>query len=840
MTVTFVARLRSVALAAVLLAGTGFFLAKVGVRTAISDWLVWSYVKCWAAVLFESAACVAAGHALMVRLLRRTLPLHEHLTLSFAAGLYLFFLATFVAGLVGLIVPALFFAVPLGLLAVGAAATLRTGRRLARHVAWRRARGVAPSPRWAPLVLGFGAIALLLIYAVTMSPANMAFDARWYHLTIAEHYVAEGAIRRFPEGWYPGAVPHLASVVYTWAFLLPRSTMFERAELAYHLDFAALAWTLVGVVAMVRRMVPRYRASYAWAVRFLFPGVFLYESALGGAADQFAAIWAAPIYLLVLRAYPVLDPRFLALASMMLAGAFLTKFSGALLLLGFPVAVLAGRAVLFAVRALRGRATHRTWLVGSAVAVASGLALTAPHWLKNVIFYRDPFYPVLHRLITPRPWTPDAADVFEFGFKRGLWVPTRDAAGLLESLRAVLFFSFEPQDWEASAWKVVNFGSLFTLLLFALPFLRSVKRLAGLYLACHVGVFVWYWTHHQDRYLQAMLPWITAATASAMVLVWREGAPRAPVAAAAVAEGRLVRLLGWVRRADPVARAPRAALIVLVAAQLAWSGDIPFVPGKLRHREPLRNTLDLLGSGYLKSRDQRDRPFSQMQAIGAALPKGAKVLLHEERVHLGIGARTVSDLQTLQGGIDYGHLGTPGAAHDLLVSFGVTHLLWAPHSSSANDSYAGDLVFLAYTRPLTATAKTFGGLVLAPVPRERPGEVDDVVAVFGCSGSYRSGLYHLRDLAVPMFGPRKTQLPAPYRPLGSGPDGVSGLLQAAAFAVVERTCKPRGLDALSGFVLGVRRRGDVELWARSSGGEVPPAPSAPAPPDHARGDGPEE
>jgi len=54
-----------------------------------------------------------------------------------------------------------------------------------------------------------------------------------------------------------------------------------------------------------------------------------------------------------------------------------------------------------------------------------------------------------------------------------LWRPDLNWAGIKESLKVLLTYSFEPNDWTAFHGKVPVFGSLFTLLLFCLPFLRG-------------------------------------------------------------------------------------------------------------------------------------------------------------------------------------------------------------------------------------------------------------------------------------------------------------------------------------------------------------------------------
>ncbi len=73
----------------------------------------------------------------------------------------------------------------------------------------------------------FGTLALAVVYLSIMVPENAAFDARSYHLPIAEHYATWGRIGRFPEGWFAGALPHLASWLYTWPFTLRTVNLYR-------------------------------------------------------------------------------------------------------------------------------------------------------------------------------------------------------------------------------------------------------------------------------------------------------------------------------------------------------------------------------------------------------------------------------------------------------------------------------------------------------------------------------------------------------------------------------------------------------------------------------------
>src|SRR6185369_13217047 len=106
---------------------------------------------------------------------------------------------------------------------------------------YRAASLAALAPRTVPQLLAmlFLLAGCLGVYLQVISPQNIAFDARWYHIPIAESYAAAGRIRPFPEGWYLGAYPHLASWLYAWAFLAP-GALKDHLCLAMHLEYVVL------------------------------------------------------------------------------------------------------------------------------------------------------------------------------------------------------------------------------------------------------------------------------------------------------------------------------------------------------------------------------------------------------------------------------------------------------------------------------------------------------------------------------------------------------------------------------------------------------------------------
>jgi hypothetical protein len=561
-------------------------------------------------------------------------------------------------------------------------------------------------PRAAALVFGAGGV--LLLYANILIPENTAYDSRWYHLGIAEHYAAGGRIARFPEGWFMGAYPHLASLLYTWAFLIPGNGHFTRIELAAHLEFTLFLATLAAIPLLVEWLVPRARAPMAWAALFLFPGILLYDSTLNAGADHILAFWAIPILLTLRRVQRTGRPADGLLFGAMLAGAVLTKYQ-AIYLLVVPCALLA----VTSVRATLTASRRQRWqhLAGLLAAAGSALVLSSIHWLKNLIWYGDPLYPMLRAYLPVRPWVPgtDPAIVQPPQWKAtgALWERARD------SLEAAFTFSFVPNNWITFHGKAPVFGFLFTVTIAVFPFLRGARRLWLVAAATMAGVFVWYWTYHQDRYLQALLPWMAASTAAVLVVVWRMGG------------------------------AARAAAAALVGLQIIWGGDVYFFPTHaMLGTTPIKPVVDHLSQGFRKNYRARFEWNDPFVKIGPLIPAGSTVLIHERHERVGLGAPGVTDAPGTQGGISYTALGSPAAVQRHLRGYGVTHLLWAAGSARGWDRFSNDLVFFDFALNHGVDPQTQAGFTVAAMPREMPAAREEpaMVAIAQCRGVARVAL----------------------------------------------------------------------------------------------------
>ncbi|MCU0687707.1 MAG: hypothetical protein MUF34_36610, partial [Polyangiaceae bacterium] len=787
---------RSLYVLAACLLATGFYARVVNDHSPIKQWLVWTYLVCWGVAALFAASCFAAGHRLLLRLVGPSLPVLEHLACAFPLGVLLFQLLVFLAGLAGLLGPATFYGVPLVLLSYGAVPAARSLAGWWRHVG-RPGKVFAKASPAASLAVAAGAVGVGLLWFQLLTPENVAYDARWYHLPIAEHYVAQRSIRKFAEGWFLGAYPHLASLLYTWAFLTPSTEYFAQLEVAAHVEFIVFLSTLLAIPALVRRLLPGTRLHASWAAVFLFPEILIYDSTLNLGADHVAALWSGPILLTFFRAYPALAAGPAAAFGLMLAGAVGTKYTAIVVVIG-PVLALTLRGLWLAAGEARRRQGGAALRVLGRLSLAGGVALaaSASHWAKNLIWYGDPVYPMLNQRLTLRPSTPDWQAPFDNWF-RGGYHPPPTWAGVKETLTAIFTFGFVPNDFEAFHGRVPVFGGLFTLSLLLLPAVRPGRRLLFTYLAAHLGLFVWYSVHHFDRYLQTLLPWFVSATVATLVLAWR---------------------LSW---------PSRLGVWLLGGFQIVWGLDTPFIPGHamIVSHSALKSTADLLASSFQHAYERKNAAFAQFGEVKKVVPRSGRVLVHEQHVHWGLERASVSDWQGTQGGISYVRRGTLRGVDALLRELKVTHVHWVAERSLGYDTLGSDLLFFAYVARGLEAPMSVAGAQLAPLPPQ-PTVVEPEnysVAYFGCGveSPYDNGLYDLAALTASSYDPTHAR-PAPRELFAEGDPAAREVLAQTAFAVMNKKCRPSLIEVAkaTGHKVIARRPEEI-LMAR-----LPAPPSA--------------
>ncbi|HXA92914.1 MAG TPA: hypothetical protein VNU73_06675, partial [Steroidobacteraceae bacterium] len=305
------------------------------------------------------------------------------------------------------------------------------------------------------------------------------------------------------------------------------------------------------------------------------------------------------------------------------------------------------------------------------------------------------------------------------------------------------------------------------------------------------GVFLWYWLSHQDRYLQALLPWFAAATASAIALAWDSG------------------LLA------------RGAISVLVAAQIAWGCDAPFLHAhRMIGESQLKVAIDRIASGFDHQLGRRTGTFGEMVDIGKALPPGSKVLVHESGVHLGLQHASVLDDPLWQGGLSYGRFRSPAELDDRLKSWGITHIAMLTGHSEDRDSLSGDVAYWDYVAHWAKPWKVFGGWTVYTLPEQRPpGTPYGDILWLGCQNMYSKGRYEMTDMTTP-FTASVPGLVFPKPRLGlvgdqSGPiDEQAVRVNAVGFDPECQNLQPTQLQAAFDHVTD---RGGLQLWLRKRG-----------------------
>lgn len=754
-----------------------------GAQYPVRQWLLWRVLGYWGLALFWGAGCLGVGLELVRRVAPRQYRASELPFVAFPLGLLAFVAFVFVAGLLHALGTVFFVLAPLTFCAVGlpALTDFATRRRpLERLAAWRPSPGELAA-------LALGACWLLLVYLPVLTPYNLQHDARWYHLPIAQQYASQGAITPFPEGWFLGAYPQLASLLYTWAFLLPAGIV-HRIELSAHLEVVVFAMTIGAIPSLLRRALPGTRLPVAWVGFFLFPGLFVYDSNLSVGADHIAAVFATGGLLALYPALRTLGPRHAALVGAFAAGAALTKYSAVCVALPL-VLVLVGRA---AVHAARRRSPERAGRALLALSVAFAL-VWSPHWLKNLVWYGNPLYPVASDHFASHPWDAQAFSALSIFMQWGLVRPSQDLAGVLESLRTAVTLGYATYDQfpgDAPA-----FGFLFAATLYCLPFVRPRWTVWLPFALGVVAAFVWYFTNHHVRYLQACLPWLVVATLSVLVSMYRAGGVSRLAACGLVA-----------------LELATGAGLYLRASYFMVPGEHPFVP-----------LTKLVEAGYRKHYAERFAPheewnFEAWTKIGQKLPKDARVLAHEDRLWIGLDRPVVVDEPQWQGGIRYVGLTNAGEVFDVLRRYGVSHIVTGEsHWDGGSHGITGNLVFLDFVTAHTKRLGSAGKLALWAMPAERPPATPlGPSLLLTCNQNLDGGLF---DFAGILSGRPLVPVP-PKTPLAPA------LLERASFVIFEDGCGYSFTEDERGAFDAMGTHGPLTFFRRA-GPATAPANAAP-------------
>ena len=677
----------------------------------LRNWFFWKLATFWFWELIFVTGCLSLGLLVCKRALRDVLgmPALERLVLALASGAAAFAFLLYVAGALRLLHPT--FAVALPLAAIGAA------------VVWARSDVMATlrelrDTRWemSPLrmiVTAFGVVAVALVYLHILLPEALNHDAHWTHVVNAQDYAREGRLVPLYAGWTRN-YPHLASVVYTWCYLVPGLAEQERLLLIMHTEFVFFLGTLLAVIAATRWLTEEHAfgARTSWVAFFLFPSIFVYDSNLGGSADHVAAFFMLPLFLAFLRGSERFSVGLCALAGGLAGTALITKYQSSYVTLALGL-VMATRLGRVAVRHFRSRGAAessspslRQALVAAGAFAAAAILTSSPFFLENLVFYRNPVFPFMQDVFKgSTPTLPEAAWLVS-NVATPIHVRAVPQFGprLLNGLTTLFTFSFIPHYGFTNG--VPYFGFLFTLLAPLSLVLRRGHRLRIGALVGGITILAWGMTYLVDRNLQIALPILVAVTAGMISRIWQ---------------------LGW---------AARAALVPVIAIQVVWGADFMF-------EGPLQATIAYIRTGAAGQVNVRDTSYRR--EITRLLPKNAKVLLHSEHVSLGLDRTVYADLSESQGMFDYHKYRTPREAYDRFHSVGVTHLVWLETNLSVLPVKQSDIIFMALVKPLAAIP--VGPYRLVEMPIVPPPLVSPYrVLVVGIPG-YADGVYAIEELS---------------------------------------------------------------------------------------------
>ena len=724
----------------------------------IRQWLFWQYAELWLWLLLFSAACTSFGQLLLVRVFDQDrLPALESAVLSMLIGTVSFVMGMYLAGAVGWFRPWFALALPFVMLV----ASVRCGVPL-WHRLWNALGAVKFGPASTVAAI-FGCCCLGITYLRILTPDALTCDATWFYVKIAQDYARWGHIAPF-DGDYASELPHLASLLYTWGYLLPGLHRTLRWVFPLHMEMCLMLWTLAGIAAVVSRQVEGARPRSTWVIFFLFPGTFVFG--LWGTGDHVTAFFAIGVALAVLRAVTSPTRATFALLAVPIAGGLLTKYQA--IYLDFPALAAAIGAWAFALRrrhlaSLSPSQRRDLWWAPVALGATCALLL-APHLGQNIIFHRNPVYPLMQRFFVHSvPTVPNGWLYFDYGVRPAQFVPAGSLVDKFEwALKVITTPSLQPRSLRTGAC------SPFVLLLPALIFLPWRAAHAWLALIGLGSLFIWAMVLFDLRHIETFAPVLVAVTAALVVRLWR---------------------LGFLAR---------LGLVPLVLMQLAWGIDAAFWDTS---RFAINSSLHVIQAGLEgKGLAALDGYFQDYVTLGQAVPPDAKLLLHASGTALGIDRDVFMDMPGFQGQIYYGAIHTPRELYDRFRELGVTHLVHMP-SGNASPTKQEDILFYGLAAQYGVPVGAFGGLFLTAMPKGPPPvEAPYRVVCAGLSG-LSDGLYPIEELRNLSSLPVAHQIVAKPEVLSSDDNRESLLQQADAVLCASKDCS---FDARAARALGRR------------------------------------
>jgi hypothetical protein len=197
------------------------------------------------------------------------------------------------------------------------------------------------------------------------------------------------------------------------------------------------------------------------------------------------------------------------------------------------------------------------------------------------------------------------------------------------------------------------------------------------------------------------------------------------------------------------------------------------------------------------------------------------VLLHSERINLGLDRPIIFDAPGMQGLVYYDDLAGTNGLYELYRRLGITHLAWRA-SARSEHSKQGEILFSMFVAREAKKRTTYGDFQLAEMPAAAPPPDGPLRAVL-LGTSYANGLYDVAQLTIQERVQRERQEPFP-KPLTRVKNDESlgkALEQADALVTANGVqLHASGRRALKGFVEGMRYWGHV-IYVRKRAAAAP-------------------
>jgi hypothetical protein len=165
---------------------------------------------------------------------------------------------------------------------------------------------------------------------------------------------------------------------------------------------------------------------------------------------------------------------------------------------------------------------------------------------------------------------------------------------------------------------------------------------------------------------------------------------------------------------------------------------------------PLRQAIEYFASGYDNRKNTRFRMPDSAETLRPRMYDGSRVLLHAQRMHLGLGVDVVTDETGWQGAINYLDHTTPSDTIALFRKLGITHVMWAPYPALFTESeVARELVFLRAVHQVAMPERLGNDWFVEPLTKTernpKLGQEPTRILWLGCSYGRTAGYYTPRD-----------------------------------------------------------------------------------------------